>query len=159
MKLWIDYVPNSRQNFEIWFFVLLSMSFMNSCITNFLLILGKLNVLPICNKFETSGGILVLERFLNHFSLVCSSGFISFWEKGKGDNRTFIRDSLVDVWGLVSLNFRYLLELSLMIQWKLIGLISLIFFWIVWCDNQSNFFLCMKNICVLNLLNRFQWCL
>jgi len=43
------------------------MSFINSCIINFLLILlGKLNVLPICNKLETFGGF-ELEGFMNHF--------------------------------------------------------------------------------------------
>jgi len=134
-------------------------SFINSCIVNFLLILGKLNVLPICNKLETFGRIFVLERFMNHFSLVCSSVSLAFGENKEGDKWTLMSVSLVDVKGFVSVHFINFLVLSLTIQEKLISLISFVFFWIVWCNNQSNFFLCMKNIFLLNLLNKIKWCL
>jgi len=65
---------------------------------------------------------------MNHFLLVCSS--VSFAYRGNEEENkwTLMRVSLVDIKGFVSLDFINFLVLSLMIQTKLIGLISFVFF-------------------------------
>jgi len=79
--------------------MLLSMSFINSCMPIFELT-GKLNLSPNCNKFETCVGMWELDKFINYFSFVLFRESLELLRNSAGEIFVLITVSLFDVYGL-----------------------------------------------------------